>query len=163
MMHSAGKTDHQLLVFGGLGSGFQKILFGARRPFVQVLDGSHLRLQHLLGASEARSHRRVHRAARCGDAEARCSKDGVLLGMYADAEIVGFSRLVGLITIGAAVTSTVEAVGHVLRSAVISGGDDPIVEHDNGADAIAFAVGAQANRHRNVHEIFVAVRARIAR
>jgi hypothetical protein len=83
--------------------------------------------------------------------------------MHADAEIVSFSGLVGLVPIGAAVASSVEAVGHVLRSAIVSRGDDAVVEHDDCTDAISLAVGAQANRHRNVHEIFVAVRARIAR
>jgi len=145
-----------------LRGGFEDVLFRAGRPLVQVIDGAHLRLQHLFGASEAGAHGGVHGAARGGNAEACGREDGVLFGVNADAEVVGFSGFVGLVAIGAAIASAVEAVGHILRSAVVSGGNDAIVEHDDCADAIALAVRTQPDCHGDIHEIFVPVLARVA-
>lgn len=162
MMHASRKANHELLVFGGLRSGFEDVLFSAGRPLVQVVDGAHLRLQHLFGTSEAGTHGGVHGAARGRDAEARGGEDCVLFGVNADAEIVGFSGFVSLVAVGTAIASAVEAVGHVLGSAVVSGRDNAIVEYDDGTNTIAFAVGAQPDCHGDIHEIFVTVLAGIA-
>ena len=161
-MDAGRKANHELLVFGGLRGGLEDVLFSAGRPLVQVVDGAHLRLQHLFGTSEAGTHGGVHSAARGGDAKARGSEDCVLFGVNADTEIVGFSGFVSLVAVGRAITSAIEAVGHVLGSTVVSGRDNAFVEYDDGADAIAFAVGAQPNCHGDIHKIFVTVLAGIA-
>ena len=162
-MYAAGKPYHQLLVFGCLRLRFQNIVLGAGIPLVQVVHAAHLRLQHLFGATEARTHGRIHRATRRCNSKPCRRQDRILFGVHADAQIVCLAGLVGLVAIGAAIASAIQAVHHVLWSAVIPGGDDPIIEDDQRADAVAFAVGPQPDRDRNVHEIFVAVLARIAR
>jgi hypothetical protein len=161
-VNTAGKPDHQLLVLCRLRRRFQDVVLGAGIPLVQVVHAAHLRLQHLFGAPEARTHGRIHRATRRCNSKPCLRQDRILFGVHADAQIVCLTGLVGLVAIGAATASAIQAVHHVLWSAVIPGGDDPIIEDDQRTDAVAFAVGPQPDRDRNVHEIFVAVLARIA-
>jgi hypothetical protein len=59
----------------------------------------------------------------------------------------------------AAFAAALVAVARALGRAVVAGGDDAVVAHEDRADAVANAVGAPAHRHGNVHVVVDPVRA----
>ena len=118
-------------------------------------DLANARLDRLLGAAEARAQRRVERAAVRGVAVAGGHDDRVLLGVDADAGVVaGAGRGVR----GAARAAAVAAVGDTHRRAVVAGGDDRFLDHDEGADPPADAVRSRAHRPRDPHVVLVPAR-----
>jgi hypothetical protein len=100
---------------------FQDIVFGAGIPLMQVVRAANLRPQHLFGAPEARTHGRVHRAAPGRNSEPRRRQDRILFGVHPDAQIVRLARFAGLVPVRAAIASAIQAVHHVLWSAVVPG------------------------------------------
>lgn len=144
---AAGEAGLEFFVFG--------VFFGVGvDPVVDVVDGFDFGLEHFFGAAEAWSHGGVDGAAFDGDAEASGGEECVLFGVDADAEVVAGAGGVGF-AVAAAVTSAVGAVGHVVGCAVVAGGDDTVVHDDDGADAVAEAVGAFAYGHGDAHAVFV--------
>ena len=50
-------------------------------------------------------------------------------------------------------TTALTAVGHSVWRAVITGGDDAIVLHQNCSHPIAYAIGTHSDSHSNVHVV----------
>ncbi len=120
---------------------------------MQVVDCVDLCLKHLLGAAEAGAHSGIERSTRDGDAESCGSKQGILFGMHTDTEIVaGAGRI--LLAMRASMTATVETVRHILRSAVVSCGDDMPVENDDRSHPVSVTVGPRPDGDGNAQKIF---------
>ena len=116
----------------------------------------NLRLQHLLGAAETRPHGRVHGASFDGDAKSRRGQNRILLRVHANAQVVPASGRI-FVAIRAAMASAVEAIGHVLWRAVISGGNDSAVQRDDRADPASQAVRPFPYGNGDAHQVFIHV------
>ena len=122
-----------------------------------VDDLADARVDDHLGAHEAGRERDVDRRALRRDAVVGGLRDGVLLGVRADALAEpGAARRVG----GAARAAALVAVADAARRAVVAGRDDAAVLHDHGGDVAARAVAARLHAVRDVHEVGVPVGAR---
>src|SRR5690606_41396367 len=73
-------------------------------------------------------------------------------GVHGDAHVVGLAGRVGP-AVGAAVAAAFVAVLHLLRRAVVAGRDDAVAADQDGADLVAAAVGARADRHGDAHVV----------
>ena len=115
-------------------------------------------LAQLLEAAEARPQRRVAVRAVERVAEARRLQDRVLLGVHADADVVGRSRRI-LLAMGAAMAALLLRVAarEAARRAVVARGDDAALAHEHGADVAPEALRALARRDREEHEVLVPV------
>ena len=131
------------------------LLFGVVQsyPRMEVVDGDDPGLQHLFQAAEAGLSGGVNGSSLDADAKARGRENGVLLGVNADAKIVGGARFVGLVAVGTAQAATVGTVLHFGGSSVVSGRDDAVVDHDDGSDLLTPAIRPFADSLRNAHEI----------
>ena len=106
----------------------------ARLPGVEVDDALHARLAQLLEAAEAGAERRVAVRAVERVAEPRGLQDGVLLGVHADAHVVGRAARV-LLAVGAAVAAPLALVAarEAARRAVVARRDDAALAHEHRA------------------------------
>src|SRR5262249_16588691 len=127
---------------------------GLRSKWSKVVHTLDLRLQEFLGAGEAWLHGRVEDRALDRDAEAGRRQECVLLGMNADAEVVGRPRGI-LLRVGAPITPAVHAVGRSAGRTVVAGRDDSLILHQDGADRALLAVGALRHGLRDRHEVGV--------
>ena len=130
-----------------------------RLPRVQEDDALDARLAELLEAAEARPQRREAVRAVERVSEPRGLQDRVLLGMHADAHVVGRAGRV-LLAVGAAVAAPLALVAarKAARRPVVARGDDALLAHDHRADVAAHALRALARRDRDQHEVLVPVR-----
>ena len=82
--------------------------------------------------------------------------DRVLLGVDGAAQLVTLSRRDAELLAQAA---DVEAVRRVARGAVVAGGEDALVAHEDGPDLTAQARGARGGLARELEEVLVPGRA----
>lgn len=125
---------------------------------MDVIDGLDSGLKHFLHAAETGLSGGVDRAAFELDAEARGGEERVLLGVNADADVVGGAGGVALVAIEAAETAAVGAVLHARWSAVVAGGDDVFIEDNDGANFLSAAIGALADGHGDAEEVGMKIR-----
>ena len=142
----------------------EQILVGAAldlvagRPRVEVDDALHPGLAQLLEAAEAGAQRRVAVPAVERVAQPGRLQDRVLLGVHADAHVVGRAARI-LVAVGAAMAALLLRVAaqEPARRAVVARRDDAALAHDHGADVAPDALGALARRDRDEHEVLVPV------
>ena len=111
-----------------------------------------------LRASEARGNRDVDRAARDGVAVIGGLADRVLLGVSAEALL---EVRAALRRPGAPRAAASKAVLHAARSAVVAGGEDVVVLHDDGANRTAQAIATLGDDFRDLHKVLVPAWTRI--
>ena len=111
-----------------------------------------------LRASEARGNRDVNRAARDGVAVIGRLADCVLLGVGAKAL---FEVRAALCRPGAPRAAAGKAVLDAARSAVVAGGKNVVVLHDDGTNRTAQAIAALGDDFRDLHKVLVPARTRI--
>src|SRR5208283_5979711 len=143
-------------------AGLQPLVFRFVRrirmaPIMQVINRRDFCLQHLFSATETGPHRGVHCAALNGNSKPRSGQNRILLCMHADAEVVARPGRV-FIPIRATVASSVQAIWHVFRRAIVSSGNDSPLLYDYRADAAPQAIGPFSDSYRDSHEVLVRIR-----
>ena len=111
-----------------------------------------------LRAGEAGGNRYVDCAARDGVAVVGGLADGVLLGVCAE---TFFEMRAALRRPGAPWAAACKAVLDTARSAVVAGGEDVVVLHDDSANRTAQAIAALGDDFRDLHKVLVPARTRI--
>src|SRR5580700_6618287 len=102
------------------------------------MEVAHLadpRLEHLLEAAEAGLRGRGHRRAERLLSEACRGEQRVLLGVHADADVVGAPAQSVVVAARASMAAALGTVGHAEGRAVVPGAQDARVAGDDGADA----------------------------
>ena len=151
MTPSSSRLREQIVVGAALG-------LGAGRPRIEVDDALHPGLAQLLETAEARAQRRVAVPAVERVAQPGRLQNRVLLGVHADAHVVGRAARI-LVAMGAAVAALLLRVAaqEPARRAVVARRDDAALAHDHGTDVAPEALGALARRDRDEHEVLVPV------
>ena len=111
-----------------------------------------------LRASEARGNRDVDRAAGNGVAVVGGLANRVLLGVGAETLL---EVRTALRRSGAAWATARKAVLDAARSAVVAGGKDVVVLHNDGTNRTAQAIAASGDDFRDLHKVLVPARTRI--
>ena len=123
-------------------------------PIVDVVNRMNFGLEQGFCTIETRPQSGIDNSILDGIAKSSRGNQRILLGMYADANVVPNAGAVSLSTL-ATYAAPVKAIGHSFGCPIVPRRDDAIVLNDHGADPPAQAVRLPADSHGNTHVVIV--------